>query len=200
MSQYGIEYNGNIDLDKRQPLYNSDGSVSTESSIGVSDGNGTEYLIPTVIKGQRLSEPDARAWFHKTGEHLGSRPTPKDSNGWNNWEGYANNIHLRQKEVYKGPSDYISKPYQPGSVKGLGNLSEYIVPEEQGLIDVSGISALPVKMGASALSGIQLAKGADLARKVSWAKEIARNKRDARVFGTGLGLGSLDAYDIMAKK
>ena len=121
MSQYGIKYNGNIDLDKRKVLLNPDGSVSTESSIGVSDGNGTEYLIPTIIDGKRVSEDQARGYFEQTGQHLGSRPTPSNDSGWNQWEKYANDIHLRQKDVYKSPSELYKFGTGNGQkISGLG--------------------------------------------------------------------------------
>ncbi len=202
MGKYGIAYNGNIDLDKRQALLNDDGSVSTESSIGISDGNGTEYLIPTIIGGRRVSEPDAQKWFEKTGEHLGKTHTPTGSEGWNAWEKYANNIHLRQSEVYKSPVDTYNLR-RGGDVlptSGLGgDFAEYIVPEEEGLIDVSGAAIIPVRSTFSGLKGIQLAKGADLARKVSYAKEMVRNKNSAKQFAVGLGLGGQDLAEVINK-
>ena len=100
-STYGIKYNGNIDLNSRPVIRNNDGSVSTERSIGVSRGDGTEYLIPTAIKGQIVTGSKARNHFHKTGQHLGTRVTPKDEKGWNDWNQYAKDISKRQSEFYK---------------------------------------------------------------------------------------------------
>lgn len=98
---YGIKYNGNIDLNSRPIIRNKDGSVSTEKSIGVSRGDGTEYLIPTAIKGQIVSASKARNHFHKTGQHLGTRVTPKDDKGWMDWKKYAKDISKRQEQFYK---------------------------------------------------------------------------------------------------
>ena len=64
------------------------------------------------------------------------------------------------------------------------------VPEEPGLVDVSGMSAIPVNSAFSGLRGIQLTKGKDLARKISWGKEMAKNKADAKRFASGLVLSA----------
>ena len=99
-NEYGINYNGNIDLNNRPILINNDGSVSTESSIGVNDGNGTEYLIPTIIEGQRVSDEAAIDYFNSTNQHLGKIPIPRTTEEWNLWSKYAEDIHKRQSKFY----------------------------------------------------------------------------------------------------
>lgn len=84
---------GNIDLDNRTAVVNADGSVSTELSFSCKI-DGLEVLLPTVIKGEIVSEDEAIEHFLQTGEHLGMFRTPADA------EVYANWLHLRQEEKY----------------------------------------------------------------------------------------------------
>ena len=99
-SKYGVNYSGNIDLNNRQVLRHPDGSIGTEYSLGISDGKGNEYLIPQIVGGKMLPKEEAIAHFNKTGEHLGTRATPTDKAGWDDWEKYSNNIHIRQSRKY----------------------------------------------------------------------------------------------------
>ena len=116
MADYGIPYNGNIDLNSRKVYIDpNSGAIQTEYSIGISDNNGTEYLIPTIIDGKPVDPETAIAYFHKTGKYLGKHPTPKDNSGWKLLEDYAKRIHQRQDSYYGDRNRSI------GSGLGLGN-------------------------------------------------------------------------------
>lgn len=84
---------GNIDLDNRKVLKNPDGTISTESSITITE-DGKHVLIPTVVDGKRLSDREAVAHYRKTGEHLGKFLSAEGA------ESYANELHLRQEQRY----------------------------------------------------------------------------------------------------
>ena len=84
---------GNIDLDNRQVVVNTDGSVSTELSFSC-EIDGLEVLLPTVVNGEIVSEEEAIEHFLSSGEHLGMFRTPEDA------EVYAYLLHLRQEERY----------------------------------------------------------------------------------------------------
>ena len=84
---------GNINLNNRLVVKNSDGSISTVRSIGVNIG-GVEVLIPTVVNGKVVSEDAAIAHYKKTGEHLGKFKTVEASNA------YAEKLHKDQEALY----------------------------------------------------------------------------------------------------
>lgn len=73
--QKGLVEPGNIDLTKRKVLDNGDGTISTESSITITetgkDGKDIAVNIPTVIDGKRYSEKEAIDYYLRTGQHLG---------------------------------------------------------------------------------------------------------------------------------
>jgi len=86
----GLLVKGNIEnLYDRKVLNNPDGSYSTTSSMSIGTDAG-EVLIPTVIDGVRLSNPDAIAHYRKTGEHLGIFDTPEHA------DAYASALHESQ--------------------------------------------------------------------------------------------------------
>lgn len=60
----------NIDLNRRTPVTNMDGTVSTEDSITIEEDN-VFINIPTIIKGKRVTDEEALTHYHRTGEHLG---------------------------------------------------------------------------------------------------------------------------------
>jgi len=98
----GVEYKGNIDLDRRPFLRNGDGSISTESSFSFQDDREQkEILIPSIIEGRRWSEDDSIGNYYKTGQHLGKFDIPKDKDGYKAIDDYANKIHNRQAVFYK---------------------------------------------------------------------------------------------------
>lgn len=93
---------GNIDLTKRKVLNNPDGSISTESSITITekgeDGKEIAVNLPTVIDGKRMSDKDAVAYYKRTGEHLGKFASIKEA------ESAAQNTHLDQEKRYASPA------------------------------------------------------------------------------------------------
>lgn len=109
-----MDYNGNINIDKRKVIKNKDGSISTERSFGIGDGKGKEYLIPQIVDGVNLFRPAAVNHFQKTGEHLGTSPTPTTKEGWREWDNYAIKLHERQNRHYN------KKPKASGL--GIGEL------------------------------------------------------------------------------
>lgn len=84
---------GNINLNKRQVVHNSDGSISTERSFSVNI-DGKEVLLPTVINGKIVSEEEAIRHYEETGEYLGKFNTVKEA------EEYAEKLHERQDWYY----------------------------------------------------------------------------------------------------
>ena len=84
---------GNIDLNKRIPVRNKDGSISTELSFST-EIDGKEVLLPTVINGRIVSEDEAIEHYFRTGEYLGKFDTVEEA------EEYAEMLHERQEWFY----------------------------------------------------------------------------------------------------
>lgn len=84
---------GNIDLNNRPKVKNSDGSISTVRSIGVNI-DGKEVLIPTVVGNRVVSEKEAIEHYKQTGEHLGMFKSARDSTA------YAKELHKKQEDIY----------------------------------------------------------------------------------------------------
>lgn len=84
----GLKTPGNINLHGRPVVANKDGSYSTEESFsrGTKDG---EVLVPSVVKGEKLSQDDAWDHYKKTGEHMGIFDTPDHA------DSYAEKVHNR---------------------------------------------------------------------------------------------------------
>lgn len=106
---------GNIDINHREILRNSDGSISTEKNIYIeeTDENGkpSYVVIPTVVDGIDI-DPNGdgnKAYEHyrETGEFLGRFSSEKDA------QEYSKELSLRQSKFYrKEMSDWSSEVYQ----------------------------------------------------------------------------------------
>lgn len=89
---------GNINLNNRPIVKNSDGSISTVRSISMTEGKET-VLIPTVIRnpdgtGKIVSNQEAWRHYKRTGEHLGKFSSPEDA------DAYAVNLSKEQAAQY----------------------------------------------------------------------------------------------------
>ena len=104
----GLIKQGNIDLTKRPVVKNSDGSISTVRSIGVSVDGGKVLVIPTVSPdGKILSNKDAVALYRKTGQHLGLFANQQAA------DNYAQNLHKQQEQMY------VKKTAPPAAIAAL---------------------------------------------------------------------------------
>lgn len=71
---------GNIDLEKRPVVKNTDGTVSTVRSMSFNE-DGKEILIPTITAdGKSMTEQQAIDYYHTTGQNLGSFNTVDEAN------------------------------------------------------------------------------------------------------------------------
>jgi hypothetical protein len=101
---YGL---GNINLNNRPKVKNSDGSISTVRSMSF-NADGKEILVPTVSDdGRIMSNQEAIQNYMKTGRYLGKFNTPEESNT------YAEQLHKNQEAKYATStnSDEITKKY-----------------------------------------------------------------------------------------
>jgi len=101
-------------------------------------------------------------------------------------------------------SDPETDPYQwdrmfssDAYIRASGGTPAVDMLPEPGLIDVSGLSAIPVANAYRGLKGIQLAKGKKLAQKISWAKERERNIANAKIFASGSALVGSDLHEVI---
>lgn len=97
---------------------NADGSYSSEKSFSRGTDKG-EVLVPSVVKGQMLSENKAWKHYKDTGEHMGVFDTPSHA------DAYAEKTHNRTMKNSDGSTNYeaeaaIHAPASPTPVpKGL---------------------------------------------------------------------------------
>jgi hypothetical protein len=116
----GLIVPGNIAIADRPVVKNPDGSISSVRSMGIEDENpkspyyGKQVLIPTVIpdasgKWTVDTSPKgmaARAYYYKTGQHLGVFDTPQAS------DTYAERLHEDYMNGVYGPQ-YVPQGYTP---------------------------------------------------------------------------------------
>jgi hypothetical protein len=74
----GLIERGNIDLSKRIPLKNEDGTISPLKSISI-EQDGNIVLIPTIQDGKRMTNAEAIRYYQKTGQNLGVFETEADA-------------------------------------------------------------------------------------------------------------------------
>jgi len=74
----GLIERGNIDLSKRIPLKNEDGTVSPLKSISI-EQDGNIVLIPTIQDGKRMTDAEAIRYYQKSGQNLGVFETEADA-------------------------------------------------------------------------------------------------------------------------
>ncbi|MFA7278772.1 MAG: hypothetical protein WC100_01645 [Sterolibacterium sp.] len=92
---------GNIDLNNRPVVKNSDGSVSTVKSVSVNI-DGKEVLLPTISDdGKTMTTDEAVQNYKKTGKHLGIFNTPEEATQ------YAVQLHKDQEKQYAAPDTIL---------------------------------------------------------------------------------------------
>jgi GH24 family phage-related lysozyme (muramidase) len=88
----GMLEQGNIDLSSRPIRDNGDGTKSTVRSMSFGE-DGVEVLIPTIgPDGRALTDDEAIARYHKTGEFLGKFASPEAATS------FAEQLHEQQAE------------------------------------------------------------------------------------------------------
>jgi hypothetical protein len=92
----GLRVPGNIDLNRRPVVHNSDGSISTVRSVSFGTNKG-EVLVPTVVNGRVVSNQEALRHYQQTGKHLGIFDSPTSANR------YAVQLHREQAAWYSNP-------------------------------------------------------------------------------------------------
>lgn len=128
IGQYG---KGNIDLNNRIVVHNSDGSISTEVSITITSG-GKYVLIPTVIDGQIVSDQQAINYYNQHNKYLGKFNTLAEA------DDYAIKLHERQDWYYnirpnanKCYLDWVNHYYR-------STVNSQKIEVGKNLIDISG--------------------------------------------------------------
>lgn len=91
----GLVEAGNIDILARPQVKLPDGSVATVHSMSFEDDDGNEVLVPMISPdGKMMSQNEARAFYKKTGQHLGKFKNPDVATS------YAEKLHEQQAEYY----------------------------------------------------------------------------------------------------
>jgi hypothetical protein len=87
---------GNIDLNHRPIIHNSDGSYSTVRSLTFTLANGKYILLPSVRWGlPRIMTPqESIQYYEQSGEHLGIFDSEADA------DNYAQTLHENQAAQY----------------------------------------------------------------------------------------------------
>lgn len=159
IGQYGL---GNIDLYNRPVYQNDDGTVSTVDSITIGE-NGKYILLPTIAfdaegKPTRMTDEQAIARYHRTGEMLGEFANEKAA------DDYANALHYAQEFRY-------ASEYSPLAAAGRAALAAGGVAVGAKLAEITNSKALEFlrdkkiqnlilpNVGLGGLSGLSYATG-----------------------------------------
>ena len=85
---------GNLPLGVRYRVPNPDGSISTVRTMSVGTDEG-EFLIPTIVNNQLLSDDAAIDHFFNTGENFGLFDSIEAA------DDFANRLHLSHENFLK---------------------------------------------------------------------------------------------------
>lgn len=147
---------GNIDLNNRPKVTNSDGSVSTVRSMSFEE-NGQEILVPTVSDdGKLLTDAEAIEQYHRTGRFLGKFKDPDSATA------YAEQLHLDQEKQYAPAGG----PQQAPGAQPQQGIPTDADPEPQP-------PAMPPLSQIGTTGGRQMALQAYQIRRQEWAAKHA---------------------------
>lgn len=91
----GLKALGNVDLNNRPVVRNSDGSISTIKSMSFGNDQG-EVLVPMVADEGRVMTPEETIKrYNLTGKHLGVFDDPESATA------YGEILHRAQKDQYR---------------------------------------------------------------------------------------------------
>ena len=101
----GLLEKGNIDINNRPIVKNSDGSISTVRSISITIDGGKTVLLPTIgPNGEKWTDEQAIDSFRNTGKHLGIFDSIENA------DKYADSLHNQQAARYSGKSRFLLSP------------------------------------------------------------------------------------------
>lgn len=93
----GVQEVGNIDLNARPVVRNSDGSISTVLSSSYRNNAGQEVLIPRVSdEGKIMTLREAQEYWGMKRQHLGKFASPSQADAYAEW------LHCQQDKQYRG--------------------------------------------------------------------------------------------------
>lgn len=105
---------GNIDLNNRPKVQNSDGTYSTVRTITV-EIDGKTILLPTIINGKQVSNQEAVNYYKQTGENLGVFNSEKEANQ------YDKKMH--EQQGWTGPKNTWTSSSNPKMIMSKGMMA-----------------------------------------------------------------------------